>query len=207
MEKQGLGTKSTRHDIIQKLYSRGYLEGKYPIPTDSGIAVTKALEHYAEPITKSEMTSTLEEDMTKIAEGEKTREDVVDESKGMLKDIFKTLEPNKRKIGDEIRKALQSQNVISNCKVCEKEGREDGRLVVKRSKRGKRFVGCINYPKCMNSYPLPQKGKVVPVEDRCPTCDAPQVKIISHRRRPWLTCINMECPSKAKKGKKQGEEE
>jgi len=207
MDKLGLGTKSTRHDIIQKLYSRGYLEGKYPIPTDSGIAVTKALEHYAEPITKSDMTSTLEENMTNIAEGEKTREDVVDESKGMLKEIFKTLEPNKRKIGDEIRKALQSQNVITTCEVCEKEGREDGVLVIKRSKRGKRFVGCINYPRCMNSYPLPQKGKVIPVEGRCPTCSAPQVKIISHRRRPWLTCINMECPSKVKKGKKPGEEE
>ena len=27
MEERGLGTKATRHDIIQKLYDRGYIQG------------------------------------------------------------------------------------------------------------------------------------------------------------------------------------
>jgi DNA topoisomerase-1 len=208
MEELGLGTKSTRHEIIQKLYSRGYLEGGSPTPTGSGFAVIKALEDYAETITKPNMTATLEDDMTLIADGKKQQSEVVDESKDMLKDVFKILVPNRDKIGDEIRKALQDQNVISECRGCKKAGRK-GHLVIKRSRRGKRFVGCVNYPTCMVSYALPQRGKVVTYPDPCPVCDAPQVKIVAARRRPWLTCINLECPSKKdrKKPKSTSEEE
>jgi DNA topoisomerase-1 len=39
MDKLGLGTKSTRHDIIQKLYSRGYIRNTTPEPTLTGKAV------------------------------------------------------------------------------------------------------------------------------------------------------------------------
>jgi len=198
MEELGLGTKSTRHEIIQKLYSRGYLEGGSPSPTGSGFAVIKALEDYAETITKPNMTALLEEDMTRIADGKKQQAEVVEESKDMLHEVFKILVPNREKIGDELRKALQAQNIIAECKGCTKAGRK-GNLVIKRSRRGKRFVGCVNYPTCMISYPLPQKGKVVTVVDSCPECDAPQVKIIVARRRPWLTCINMECALKKDK--------
>jgi DNA topoisomerase-1 len=69
MDKLGLGTKSTRHEIIQKLYNRGYVTGTSPKPTVMGFAVTDALESYAELITKPDMTSTLEKEMDKISEG------------------------------------------------------------------------------------------------------------------------------------------
>ena len=47
MDKLGLGTKSTRHEIIQKLYNRGYVNQSPPVPTETGIALTSALETLA----------------------------------------------------------------------------------------------------------------------------------------------------------------
>ncbi|MCK5039296.1 MAG: DNA topoisomerase I, partial [Thermoplasmata archaeon] len=84
MEKLGLGTKSTRHEIIQKLYDRRYIEGGQLQPTTTGKALIKALEESAEKITLPEMTSILEEDMEKVAEGKKEMKDVIGESKDML---------------------------------------------------------------------------------------------------------------------------
>src|SRR5207249_12227593 len=57
MERFGLGTKSTRHEIIKKLYDRKFIEGKYPRPTTSGRAVIEALEDHAERTTQPEMTA------------------------------------------------------------------------------------------------------------------------------------------------------
>ena len=89
MEKLGLGTKSTRHDIIQKLYNRHYIEGSPPRPTASGMAVVDALEEYADTITQPKMTATLEEDMLRISKGELTLDKVVAESQEMLDDAMK----------------------------------------------------------------------------------------------------------------------
>src|SRR3990172_6335177 len=51
MERLSLGTKSTRHEIIQKLYDRKYIEGKQVRPTVGGKALISALEDHAEKIT------------------------------------------------------------------------------------------------------------------------------------------------------------
>ena len=46
MDRLNLGTKSTRHDIIGKLFSRNYVQGNYLIPTPVGIAMTRSLEKH-----------------------------------------------------------------------------------------------------------------------------------------------------------------
>ena len=91
MDKLGLGTKSNRHEIIQKLYSRGYIESGVPIPTLIGITVSLTLETYATHITKPDMTSLLEKDMDEIANGNKQMNEVVKESEDMLDDIVNVL--------------------------------------------------------------------------------------------------------------------
>ena len=48
MEERGLGTKATRHDIIQKLYDRGYIQNNPIEPSETGIAMVKAFQQYAE---------------------------------------------------------------------------------------------------------------------------------------------------------------
>ncbi len=193
MERLGLGTKSTRHEIIQKLYARNYVQGLPPQPTKPGIAVTQALEEHAEKITKPEMTAALERDMDSIAEGAKTLGETIDESKGMLTQIVEVMEANRAAIGKHIKDALKSQNLLGKCPEC-----KEGNLGILRSHRGKRFVGCSNYPKCRQSYPLPQVGKILYQGESCPDCGAPKIKVITKGKKPWAICLNMTCPSKAR---------
>ncbi len=43
----------------------------------------------------------------------------------------------------------------------------------------------------------------MPTEDRCPECNQPIIKVISRGRRPWVICINMQCPLKAERNGKK----
>jgi DNA topoisomerase-1 len=282
MEKLGLGTKSTRHEIIQKLYDRKYAEGRDLRPTVSGRALIGALEDHAEKITLPEMTAHLEADMDEIARGVRTQKEVISESQQMLEEVVEVLQKNEAAIGQEIEAALKEQNYIGPCNKCgqgnlvvlkshrgrrflgcdrypacrnshplpqsgiimgaEQKCEECGSPMIKQidrgraevfcvasecpsvlrkifiakcdkcgagelriihSQRGKRFVGCSTYPKCDNSFPLPQRGLIVPTEDRCPECHQPIIKVISRGRPPWIICINMECPLKKERNGKR----
>jgi DNA topoisomerase-1 len=187
MERLGLGTKSTRHEIIQKLYVRGYVIGSPPQPTPSGIAVIEALEEHARTITRARMTSTLEKDMEFVAQGKKDFEDVVRESQDMLDKVFIILEENKERIGNQIKEALKEQRIVGKCQIC------GGELLVMRSQRGKRFVGCSSFPKCRNSFPLPQRGKLDILDKTCDLCGAPMLKFGRSRGKKKEVCINMKC--------------
>jgi len=203
MESVGLGTKSTRHEIIQKLYARDYVKERTPVPTDSGIAVTRALKKWADPITKPDMTATLERDMDDIVEGRKVVRDVVQDSRQMLVTVMDVLEANKAAIGGAIKEALRTQNVLGTCPKC------NGTLTVMRSWKGKRFVGCSGYPKCRNSFPLPQRGRIDLHPEKCPACGNLQVNVHHGRRRPWTVCLNPKCPSRAEReaGRHRAEKE
>ena len=74
MEERGLGTKATRADIIQKLYDRGYVFGNPPEPSETGIAMSKAFEHYVPRMATPDMTAEMESEMDQIAAGEMTKD-------------------------------------------------------------------------------------------------------------------------------------
>ncbi|KAA0008438.1 MAG: DNA topoisomerase I [Thermoplasmata archaeon] len=184
MEKLGLGTKSTRHEIIKKLYSRKYIIGSTPIPTATAFAVVDTIRPY--DISKPDMTAQLEKDMDNIAEGKEDESKVIKKSREMLHRVLTSLENNKHAIRSSLRKALTLQNTIGTCPSCGKP------LVVRTaSKSKKRFVGCTGYPNCKVTYPLPQKGRIIPTDKKCPVCGAPIIKINKKEM-----CINPDCPSK-----------
>src|SRR6056297_620689 len=91
MESMGIGTKSTRHNTIEKLYDRGYIEGDPPRPTRLATAVVEASERFAERIVSEEMTAQLEHDMAAIAAGEKEFDEVTEESREILDAVFDEL--------------------------------------------------------------------------------------------------------------------
>ncbi len=186
MENLGLGTKSTRHEIVKKLLGRKYVYGKYLRPTASGIALINALEEHANQVTKPEMTRTLEDDMLEIAQGSKELMEVVDESQEMLVDTLQTLETHEEAIGKEITEALKKQERVGRCKSC------GGDLIIRRSRKGSRFIGCSNYPECKVTHPLPQSGIVVPVDEVCEECGSPKIKTASGGRTEVI-CIDSEC--------------
>ncbi len=192
MEKRQLGTKSTRHDIIQKLYDRKYVQGSNLVPTLTGRAVIEALEEHARVITSSDMTATLEKDMDKIAEGVKRFEEVIDESRQMLENAAETIEKNRDKIGEDIRRALREQHYIGKCPKC------GGDLIIIKTRKGTQFIGCSNYPDCDVTRPIPQGVLVVPGDKDCELCGSPTVKIIGKGASPVEICINPECPGSKK---------
>ncbi|HID09643.1 TPA: DNA topoisomerase I, partial [Candidatus Micrarchaeota archaeon] len=99
MEALGLGTKSTRAEIVAKLFARRYLSGKKRIkPTDLGRRLVETLERYAPDIVTPEMTARLEREMELVAKGEKSKDEVVSESKALLSKVLEELMENRGKI-------------------------------------------------------------------------------------------------------------
>ena len=198
MERLGLGTKSTRHETLQKLYDRKYLEGKVIRPTDIGMAVTAALEIHAERITQPEMTAHLEQDMDEIARGVKTADAVIRESQDMLEEVIDVLVSKKAEIGKEITTALAEQNTIGECRRCKEAGREGGLIMIRHTSAGRKFLGCSNYPACSVFHPVPPFGLLVAAEQACPACGSPMVKILDRKRQDAF-CVDGECPSVRKR--------
>ena len=186
MEKLGLGTKATRHEIIGKLYERNYIKGRSITPTPAAFAVVDALKEGAEIITKPDMTAHLEQEMDKIAEGKKSFEEVVEESKEILRKAFELLERKENEIGEAIKEAVEKQNYFGKCNKC------GGDLILIKSGKGKRFIGCSNFPKCSNSYPLPQKGSVYFEGEYCSKCGAPMITVI-YKGKKWKKCADINC--------------
>jgi len=189
MERLGLGTKSTRHDIIQKLYDRKYVEGNDLLPTASGVAVAEALIKHAQIVTDPKMTAHLEQDMDDIAAGKSTLGDVVEESQDMLSDILDTMENHRSQIGEEIRKAIESQHYIGKCPDCGSD------LKVIRAKTGRPFVGCSNYPQCKRVYQYPPSALVQATEEVCQECRSPMVRVVRRGQAPQVHCLDPACES------------
>jgi len=189
MERLGLGTKSTRHDVLQKLFDRHYVSQKSLEPTGTGIAVTEALRAHAPVITRPEMTHRLEEDMELVAESKKPRQEVLDESREMLRETYDLLARNADGVRATIRGALDRQHFVGPCAKC------GGALQMQRSSRGGRWVQCVNNPAtCDVSYSLPSAGFIEPApEFLCAKCQTPRLKIIFRGQRPDLYCVNPAC--------------
>lgn len=207
MEDLGLGTKATRPNIIQNLYDRGYVHSDPVIPTEKGISVAQGLKEFASEIASHEMTSRLEASMDEISEGKSDKASVVDESRDLLRTVYKNLDSVEEAFSDIVWRGIRVDETLGTC-------HESGHnLIIRRNRKTrKRFVGCEGYPDCTVTYPLPQKGSIIPMGTTCESCGSPEIKVLGGRR-PWITCIDMECPKKqeqmkaAEEAKKAREEE
>lgn len=190
MEKLGIGTKATRARIIDILYERGYVEGKKIEVTALGKKTVEALKRNCPQIASVKLTRHFEQEMDEIYEGKKQREDVLEEARDELTEIFAEFKEKESEIGKTIYEGLKEtrdkKNVVGTCPTCSSPLR-----IIRSKKTKKRFVGCSGYPECTTSYPLPQKGKVAPTGETC-ECGAPVVKISGRKY-----CLNPECETHA----------
>ena len=207
MEDLGLGTKATRPSIIQNLYERGYVHDDPLVPTETGMAVAKALTDFASEIATHEMTAELEKNMDGISEGKISKDSVVDRSRDVLRRVYEHLESSEEEFAGIVRSGIREDSVLGPCKKC---GRN---LTVRRARKsGKRFAGCEGYPECDQTYSLPPRGEIISLGTLCEVCGSPEIKVVGGRR-PWITCIDMGCPKKeeqrqaaaAKKAEANGE--
>jgi DNA topoisomerase-1 len=176
MESLGLGTKSTRHGTIEKLYDRGYVESDPPRPTRLAMAVVEAAEEYADQVVGDEMTAELETDMAAIADGGTRLEAVTEESREMLADVFEDLTDSREEVGEHLRESLKADKTLGQCP----ESGHD--LLVREARGGSYFVGCDGYPDCEFTLPLPETGKPLVLDERCDDHGLRHVKMLAGRQ-------------------------
>lgn len=169
------------------------LKDKKFVPTEIGIETTDKLQEFFSGIVNVKYTANMEKDLDDIAEAKKNNIKVLrefyDEFEPLVEKAFSEM-PKKAPVstgekcplcgGDlvirkgkygkfvacgnypkckYIKKETPQAIVICNCPKC-----QTGKIVVKRTKKGKEFYGCNNYPKC--KYALWYK----PTGDICPKC-------------------------------------
>lgn len=164
------------------------------IPTEVGIETTDKLQEFFKDIINVEYTKNMEDDLDKIAEGNmewnKLLSIFYQEFEPKVEVAFKNMEKKAPEETGELCPNCDSPLVIkqskygkftacSNYPTCkyiksnkeEKEVKEiiscpkcDGKILEKKTKRGKIFYGCSNYPKC--DFASWDK----PIEEKCPTC-------------------------------------
>lgn len=187
MEKLGLGTKSTRHAIIERLYAVKYIQNDPIEPSKLGMAVIDALDRFAPHITHPQMTAELETGMDNIAEGKTTKDKVVGSSRNLLAGELSELIPHSEEVGEALSDAVAADAYVGTCPKCGKD------LQIRAAHKTKSmFIGCSGWPECDVTYPLP-KGKIEATEEPCPTCGMPQVKVTEFRRKPRTMCIDPAC--------------
>ena len=136
LQKRGLGRPSTYATIVETVLSqtRGYaeLQDKAIVPTDRGMQLAAFLDRAFDNVINLDYTSNMEKDLDKISEGKATK-------LSFLNNFYNNLE-NTIKTNKEI--APSQQQITQVCPEC------GAPMVVRRSRFGKLFAGCTNYPKC-----------------------------------------------------------
>lgn len=194
MEELGIGRPSTYSATMENIKKRGYIEvsEKRFIPTDIGFQITDKLQECFSDIINVEYTATMEDDLDKIAEGKviwyKILKAFYDKFEPAVKLAFDKL-PKKELVetGENcpecgsplvIRKGRYGEFVACSnfpeCKYIKQEPREekiivdcpncDGKIIEKKSRKGKVFYGCNNYPKCKTAF------WDMPTGEKCPEC-------------------------------------
>ena len=187
MEKHGLGTKSTRHSIIERLYQVKYVQGNPIEPSALGMAVCDALGSFAPHVTSPGMTADLEEKMNSIAAGKMPKDEVVDVSRNLLAEQLGELMPHSEEVNAALADAVAADAYVGKCPKCGKD------LQLRASQKTRSmFIGCSGWPECDVTYPLPS-GRVESHDQVCATCGMPQVKVTAFRQKPRIMCIDPHC--------------
>jgi DNA topoisomerase-1 len=199
MERNGLGTKATRAEILDTMYRRGYIQGLKIGITDLGFVVVSILRRFFPELISVGLTRKMEKDMEGLEKGTKRTDEVLMEVVDEIKPVFEKIISGYEKMGEELLEVMdylrERRRVLGRCPSC----REGNLTIIYSKKSGKRFVGCTNYSNgCRFSLPLPQRGRITPIGRVCKTCGYPMVELRGLSARVWRVCINDKCPSKEK---------
>ncbi len=214
LEKHGIGRPSTYAPILATIQERNYVkkdEKKRFYPTAVGILVNDLLVKHFPEIVNISFTAKMEDNLDKIANGEKNWVEV-------LREFYEPFKENLEKKYKEIRGAGILERTDKKCPKCgaqllvrvSKYGRflacsnypkckytfdlenstgilcpkcKKGEIMKRKSKKGKVFWGCSNYPKC--EFVLWEK----PTGENCPKCNFPLVE----REKGKIECSNKKC--------------
>ena len=211
MEKEMIGTKATRSEVISTLFKREYItsttahsNGRGGIgATEIGFEIIQSMRKYLPSILSTDLTRSMEEQLEEIESGKAKSTLVIENATDVLKRTMITFKEKEIEIGRQITEAVmikqnqqqqQQQRVVGTCPICNK-----GFLRIIRSRiTKKRFIGCSNYSSgiCKATAPLPQKGSIQTTGKKCVSCKWPLLRTIYAAKHPWEFCINTQCLSK-----------
>jgi DNA topoisomerase-1 len=186
LEKKGLGTKSTRANIISILYDRKYVEGKKIKVNVLGEQLIDTLVKYSQKITSEELTREFETELEDIQKGKTEKEKIIEQAKSEIDSILDDIEKNKLIIGEELYKAYRESMIVGECKC-------GNNLILISSPRGNPFVGCSGYPDCKSTYSLP-RGAII-LKTKCEKCGLPLISFGKPRQR---ACLDPKCGKEGK---------
>ena len=193
-EKNGIGTKATRGEMVKKLIKRKYVkqDGRSLIPTPLGIGVIKVLEDNSPILLSIDMTRQFENMLNMVLTGEKTRDEILNKAVEEIKILVEKFNSKIEGIGKELYDQL-SGTITDIIGICEKCGKP---LKIIRKRNGKRFVWCTT-PNC-TFYPLPQKGELTVTDKTCPRCGLKVIRVKRKGKRAWNLCVKcgicFQCP-------------
>jgi DNA topoisomerase-1 len=174
LEKHGIGRPSTYAPILSTIQVRGYVDrqNRQLIPTDLGFLVNDLLVKHFSDIVDLPFTAYMEEDLDKIAAGE--RNWVV-----VLRDFYGPFERTLQMAERQMKKVEIPPEETGS--VCEKCG---GQMVVKMGRYGK-FIACSNFPQCRNTKPYAIKTGA-----KCPECGGELLERRTRQKRIFYGCAN-----------------
>lgn len=223
LEEKGIGRPSTYAPIIDTIQKRGYVKkekGRF-MPTELGQIVTEILKEYFSDIVDLDFTAEMENQLDKVESGEENWQRIIENFYGPFQEKLKVAEEKieEVKIEDEMtdeKCEICGRNMVikrgrygkflacsgfPECRntkplleqlnvKCPKCG---GDVVVRKSKKGRKFYGCSNYPNC--DFVLWDQ----PSETPCPSCGSLMVEK-TEKKQKVLVCTNPECAYKKAEG-------
>jgi DNA topoisomerase-1 len=194
MEEKGIGRPSTYAPTISTIMTRGYVEKekKFLVPTELGKIVNNLLENHFKDIVNINFTAEMETKLDSIEEGKLGWKELMNDFYDGFSKTVKEAEEKIERVplpvveSDEVCEKCGRKMVIKigrygkflacpgfpecrNAKpifedtgvTCPKCG---GRIYIKKTRKGKNYLGCENYPECdYSSWDMHSDKK-------CPEC-------------------------------------
>jgi len=212
LEENGIGRPSTYAPTITTIITRGYVEREKKIlyPTELGTIVTHLLTENFTDIMNADFTASMESNLDSVEEGKTNWKDllkdfygpfaetlaIAEEKIGKVELTYEESDVKCEKCGrmmvvkqgkygkflacpgfPECRNAKPIvEKTNYRCPVCE------GKILVKKSKRGKKYYACENMKNC--NFMIWE----APTDEKCPNCGN-----FMYKKGKKLICSNQEC--------------
>ncbi len=227
LEEKGIGRPSTYAPIVDTILGRGYVvrEEKHFYSTELGMVVVNLLKEGFPDIIDIGFTAGLEERLDDVEEGKRNWRQTVSEFYQPFAEELAKAEAELEKV--DLEPEYSGENcelcgkpmiyklgrygkflacsgfpecrntkpiVISagvKCLAC------GGEIIQRKSRGGRVFYGCSNYPQC--KFVSWDK----PIEEACPECGKQLAERTLHSGQTQKVCPNADCPSNANKKKRK----
>ncbi|MBE6102980.1 MAG: type I DNA topoisomerase [Selenomonas ruminantium] len=220
LEEKEIGRPSTYAPIIETIQARGYVQriDKHFQPTELGFVVVDMLEEYFKDIVDVKFTADLENELDGIAEGQVKKNDLLGGFYGPFEETLEKADEaighvelpvevsdvqcdlcgrmmvvKQGRFGKFLAcpgfpECRNTKPLLKDTGVtCPKCG---GRIVERRTRRGRTFYGCENYPECdYNTWDQP-------LQEKCEKCGSFMLKHHYKNGRGLTYCSNDGCESR-----------